>query len=381
MRTSRRARKPALAEPRSRGVSAKRPALRTETALMAEYPDLARSVPWLALAHVPTPVEPCTAIADYLGRGDVWVKRDDLISPIYGGNKVRRYEHLLADAQARGATRLVTAGGLGSTQVLATILLGRSLGFDVSAALFDQPATSFARKTLLAGVSSGGRLLYGGGYVMTAARAWGAYRDAERPYLILPGASTAMANLGYVDAMLELAEQVRRGEMPRPDRIVVAAGSAGTLVGLSLGAAMLRWPTIVVGVRITDLLACNRVTVRVLLAGTARFLARHARGFARSELSTPRFELDHRRVGGGYGHPTQEAIAAVAQVERLSGMPGEVTYTGKALVALREICGAHPRETILYWHTLSSIQPVPPPDAARDLSPEMARFLEGDVPI
>ena len=86
-------------------MSAKRPALRTETALMAEYPDLARSVPWVALAHVPTPVEPCTAIADYLGRGDVWVKRDDLISPIYGGNKVRRYELVLDGASHARAGR------------------------------------------------------------------------------------------------------------------------------------------------------------------------------------------------------------------------------------------------------------------------------------
>src|SRR5262245_17860931 len=134
---------------------------------MAEFPELAKSVPWLPLAHVPTPVEPCDAIADWLGRRGVWIKRDDLISPIYGGNKVRRYEHVLADARARGAERLVTAGGVGSTQVLATILLGRSLGFEVSAALFDQPATRFARRAVLGGAAAGGDLVYGGGYLRT----------------------------------------------------------------------------------------------------------------------------------------------------------------------------------------------------------------------
>ena len=143
-----------------------RPRGRTETLLAAEYPDLAVSVPWTPLAHVPTPVEPCAAIADYLGRGDVWVKRDDLVSPLYGGNKIRRYEYLLADAAARGARTVVTAGGLGSTQVLSTILFGRALGFDVTAALFDQPVTKFVRRALLAGHAAGGTLLHGGATAM-----------------------------------------------------------------------------------------------------------------------------------------------------------------------------------------------------------------------
>jgi 1-aminocyclopropane-1-carboxylate deaminase/D-cysteine desulfhydrase-like pyridoxal-dependent ACC family enzyme len=39
--------------------------------------------------------------------------------------------------------------------------------------------------------------------------------------VINPGAASPRANLGYVDAMLELAAQVDRGEMPRPDVIVL----------------------------------------------------------------------------------------------------------------------------------------------------------------
>lgn len=349
---------------------------------MAEYPELVGRVPWLPLAHVPTPVEPCDAIADWLGRGGVWMKRDDRISPIYGGNKVRRYEHLLAEARDRGAEQLVTAGGFGSTQVLATILLGKSLGFEVAAALFEQPSTRFARNALLAGAHAGGELTHGGGYFMTAMRTIGAYRRAKSPYLILPGASNPMANLGYVDAMLELDAQVRRGELPRPDVIVVAAGSSGTMVGLSVGAALLGWPTVVIGVRITDWIACNRATVRTLIAATSRYLAKRAPRYARARRGEARFELDHRTIGGGYGHPTTEAIEAVEQVERLTGAPGEITYTAKALVALRNACRERPRDNILYWHTLSSVHPVVAADEARALlSPPLQRYLDGDVPV
>jgi D-cysteine desulfhydrase len=357
------------------------PPLRTETWLAAAHPALARGVPWRPLAHVPTPVHDCRAIADWLGRDGVWCKRDDAISPVYGGNKVRRYEHLFAEAEARGARALVTAGGFGSTQVLATVMLGRAAGFAVSAALFEQPATSFARRTLLGGIGAGGDLIYGGGYLMTALRTILAYRRAELPYLILPGASNPMANLGYVDAMLELDAQVRAGELPRPDVIVVAAGSSGTTVGLAVGAALLGWPTRVVGVRITDRIACNRATVGALARATARLLAKRAALPAPLRRRDVRIDIEHRAAGGGYGHPTAEAIEAVAQVERLTGSPGEVTYTGKALSVVRQLCAEQPTANVLYWHTLSGTSPPIPDDVLQRVPAPMRPFLEGPVPV
>ena len=171
---------------------------------MAEAPELAGVVPWRPLVHAPTPVEPATAAEPYLGRDGVWIKRDDLVSPVYGGNKVRRFEHLLADAEARGARELVTVGGLASTQVIATVLFGVAAGFDVTAVLFDQPVTSFVRRALLTDAAGGAKLVYGGGYARTAWRTLRAVSRSSKPYFIAPGASGAMANLGYVDAMLEL---------------------------------------------------------------------------------------------------------------------------------------------------------------------------------
>jgi hypothetical protein len=48
------------------------------------------------------------------------MKRDDRISPLHGGNEVRRYEFMLGGAQAGGKTRIVTAGGIASTQARAS---------------------------------------------------------------------------------------------------------------------------------------------------------------------------------------------------------------------------------------------------------------------
>ncbi len=345
--------------------------------LFAELPELERAVPWMPLVDAPTPVETCTAIEPYLGRDRVWVKRDDLAGELYGGNKVRRFELLLADAKAKGAREIVTAGGLASTQVLATILYGTKVGFDVTAVLFDQPVTRFAREALAIGHAAGGRLVRGGGYVGTAVRF---AREALRSgtYVVMPGASTPLANLGYVDAMLELDEQVRAGLLPRPDRIVLPCGSGGTLAGLAVGAALLGWPVRLVGVRITELVACNRFTVGFLASSTLRFMRRRARAaLAAKRLVLPPISIFHGAIGRGYGHATADALEAIPEVERLVGVPGEVTYSGKGLAGLRAIARAHPTENILYWQTLSSRGPRPPEPLAAP--PGFERYFVGDV--
>jgi len=209
---------------------------RARPLLFDAFPGLARDLAFTPLAHVPTPIEPMTAIPSLGSR--VWMKRDDLCSPLYGGNKVRRYELVLADIRAQGKTRIVTAGGLASTQAMATALFGRELGFSVRIVLFDQPITAFAKHAMLVDADAGAELIWGGGYVTTALRTWRTLRaETNENALILPGAANPLANLGYVDAMLELAQQVEAGVCPRPDRIVLPTGSSGTLAALALGAA------------------------------------------------------------------------------------------------------------------------------------------------
>lgn len=338
------------------------PAERRAPLLFDALPRLAGAVPWRPLAHLPTPVERCTAIASWLGRDDVWMKRDDLASPLYGGNKVRRYEFILADAEQRGAKRLVTAGGLASTQAMATALFGRALGFHVRIVLFDQPITRFAKRALLVDADAGAELVWGGNYVTTVVRTIEALaRDrADGNYLILPGAANALANLGYIDAMLELAAQVERGEMPRPDAIVLPTGSSGTLAALALAASWLGWETEIIGVRITLRIATNFVSIGSIVRATDRFL--HARDPQRwpRQSGKVRWSLDHRAIGGGYGHATPEAIDGIDRVSALTGAEGEVTYSGKALAALREIA-QEPKwrgKTLLLWNTLSTPRPA-----------------------
>lgn len=354
------------------------PKNRTSPRLFDELPAL-RTLPWIPLAHTPTPIEPCDAIEPWLGRGGVFMKRDDLASPLYGGNKVRRYEFVLAEAEALGKKRIVTAGGVASTQAMATALFGQALGIPVRIVLFDQPITRFGQDAVLVDADAGAELVWGGNYVTTIWRTWRSL-DPDS-YLILPGAANALANLGYIDAMIELSDQVARGEMPRPDAIVLPTGSSGTLAALALGAAWLGWETEIIGVRITLRIACNRITIGSIARSTDKFLATHDSKWTRQSKQM-RYSLFGDALGAGYGHPTPEAVEAIEQVRKLTGQPGEVTYSGKALVGLRTLARSDrwKNKTILLWNTLSTPRPAISANA-REKVPERLRFILDAKPV
>ena len=87
-----------------------------------------RAIP---LGRYPTPIRRCSP--------QLWVKDDGATATLYGGNKVRKLEYLLAAARARGARRIVTVGAGGSHHVLATTLYARTIGIATAAVLFPQP--------------------------------------------------------------------------------------------------------------------------------------------------------------------------------------------------------------------------------------------------
>src|ERR1700755_692199 len=105
----------------------------------------------LALGRYPTPVEPIPSLSN--ARADLWIKRDDLTHPVYGGNKVRKLEHLLAavpSSRRGGPPRIVTMGAVGSHHVLATAYFGAQSNMTVEAVLFPQPSTAHVVEVLRA---------------------------------------------------------------------------------------------------------------------------------------------------------------------------------------------------------------------------------------
>ena len=66
------------------------------------------------LAALPTPLIRAPRLAQVVGAGALYVKRDDLTGFAFAGNKARPLEFLLAAALGEGADTLVTGGAPGS---------------------------------------------------------------------------------------------------------------------------------------------------------------------------------------------------------------------------------------------------------------------------
>jgi D-cysteine desulfhydrase len=343
-----------------------------EPALFQRYGALRHRLPWVALAGPPTPVHRL----ECPDHPDLWVKRDDLSAPSYGGNKVRKLEFLIGDALARGARRLITVGAAGSHHALATALYGREHGIPVSLVLFPQPLTRHVRDVLLTDLSLGAELRWSPRMeaVPVAALLARIAHRRDAPYLIPGGGSSEVGALGYVSAALELEDQVRRGEVPEPDTIHVAAGTLGTAAGLAVGLSLGGLATRVHAIRIASPLVTNQRALRRLITGVCRILERHGVSVPDAREIGSRVELTHDAIGVGYGHSTAAGAAAIKTLAE-SGLVFDDTYTAKAVASLlTRIPGA--RGVHLYWHTLSAVEPALPSGASiRDLPESFRRYL------
>ena len=78
------------------------------------------------------------------------------------------------------------------------------------------------------------------------------YLQHRRCWVIPMGGSSWLGAVGFVNAGLELAQQITAGEIPAPSRIYMANGTMGSSVGLSLGLALAELPIDLHAVRVVD---------------------------------------------------------------------------------------------------------------------------------
>lgn len=330
-------------------------------ALFARFPILGERLPFVSLAKLPTPVDRLPEIEALLPLGGLFIKRDDLTAPLYGGNKVRKLEFLLGEARREEARAIMTFGGAGSNHALATVLYGKQLGFDVISMLVPQPNARSVRRNLLMAHKAGAELHL---YPDKEALRQGVTRitelrracDGKAPFIIPPGGSSAAGALGFVNAALELCEQARAQGSPLPDILYVAAGTLGTSAGLALGFALAQAPLTVHAVRVTETDLANEEKARALFRETNALL--HGADDSVPEVAFPegKFLLRHDFFGDGYGVYTSADRRAVTMLRETAAIPLEGVYTGKAFAALiaDAEAGLLNGKQVVFWDTYNS---------------------------
>jgi len=295
----------------------------------------------LEFGTYPTPVACLEQLSS--AKTTLWVKRDDLTNRVYGGSKVRKLGALLEDAKARGATKLVTLGTVGSHHVLATGVFGKLVGLEVEAVVLRQPQSPHVLETVRASVGQGVVLVPAASYAEAARHL--ALSAAAGAYTIPAGGSNLLGTLGLLTAAAELAEQVRTGVLPEPDLIVLPLGSGGTAAGLSAG-------LIRAGLR-TRVLAIAIAEPTQVFAHRAHTLVKKLAPHSSRDAVLQRLEVDRRFLGEGYGRPSSASQHATREAGRV-GLSLDDTYTAKAFAAALARIALGSERHVLFWHTLSS---------------------------
>jgi L-cysteate sulfo-lyase len=291
--------------------------------------------PKVRLGHLPTPLEPMDRLSELLGGPRLWVKRDDCTGLSSGGNKTRKLEYLMAEAQAQGADIIITQGATQSNHARQTCAAAAKLGMGCHILLEDRTGSNDESYIL-----SGNVLLDRLHGAIVSKRAGGTDMNAEmeklagklrgegrNTYIIPGGGSNPTGALGYVNCARELVEQAEEMGLGI-DALVHATGSSGTQAGLVAGLAALQSDIHLLGIGVRAPKEKQEQMVYDLAVRTADHLGTGVT----IERGKVRANCDY--VGPGYGLPTPGMIEAVKLLARTEGLLFDPVYSGKGLDGL-----------------------------------------------
>jgi D-cysteine desulfhydrase len=320
------------------------------------------------LAALPTPLVPAPRLAAVVGAGALYVKRDDLTGFAFAGNKARPLEFLLAAALEAGADTLVTGGAPGSNFCAAAAAAAARAGLRCELVIAGNQGPPGPTPTL----------------ALALARSWGATvrwtgvpeRDSvdaglpaaaaelaaagRRPYLMPRGGASGLGAVGYALAAFEVREQLAAHGVDSA-RVVVAAGSGGTLAGLVAGNVLAGRPLTLVGAAVSRppdetarrVLGLARECLRVL-TGSGLPGVPDVEPVAGAEAGPDDVVVADAR-GPGHGLASLEGTAAAEQAMRTEGLMADPVYTAKALALVSRYAGDG---NVVFWHTGGQLDAV-----------------------
>jgi 1-aminocyclopropane-1-carboxylate deaminase/D-cysteine desulfhydrase-like pyridoxal-dependent ACC family enzyme len=318
------------------------------------------------LATLPTPLVAAPRLAQVMGTGPLYLKRDDLTGFAIGGNKARPLEFLVAAAVTDRADTLVTGGAPGSNFCAAVAAAALWAGLRCELVLAGQPPALPGQALALA-LSWGATVRWTGSAERDSVddqlpRAAAALSSSgHRPYLIPRGGASGLGAIGYALAAFELQEQLAAIGVAAV-RVVVAVGSGGTLAGLVAGNVLLGRPWTLVGGSVSRPVEDAAPRVLALAKECARLMAGagvldHGAGGAPSGQGptvrgtpepTPGDVVVVDARGPGHGLPSPEGVAAAEQAMRTEGLMVDPVYTAKALSLVPRYADGG---DMVFWHT------------------------------
>ena len=311
--------------------------------------------PRLRFAHLPTPLEPMENLSRLLDGPNIWVKRDDCTGLAGGGNKTRKLEFLMADAEQQGADTIITQGAVQSNHARQTAAIAAKLGYECYLLLenrtgSDDPDFLANGNVLLDDIYNARLSDFPAGTDMNQEMLSLAEKlrvAGKKPYIIPGGGSNRIGALGYVNAAYELVGQCNDQGL-KVDHIVHATGSTGTQAGLVTGLTAIHSGIDLMGISVRAPKEAQEENVYRLACETAELIGSSA-ALNRSDVVA---NSDY--VGEGYGMPTDGMIEAVEMTARHESILLDPVYSGKAMAGLIDLVRQdfyRRDENIVFIHT------------------------------
>jgi len=311
------------------------------------------------MAHLPTPLERMDRLTAELGGPEIWIKRDDCTGLSTGGNKTRKLEFLMAEAELQGADLVMTQGATQSNHARQTAAFAAKLGMACHLLLEDRTGSNNANYN-----NSGNVLLDHMHGATTEKRGPGLDMNAEMEavadkfraegrnvYTIPGGGSNPTGALGYVNCAFEMLAQFNDRAL-KVDHIVHATGSAGTQAGLITGLKAMNANIPLLGIGVRAPKAKQEENVYNLAVKTAEKLG------CPGVVGRDDVVANTDYVGEGYGIPTEGGIEAIKMFAELEAILLDPVYSAKGAAGFIDLIrkGHFKKgERVVFLHTGGSV--------------------------
>jgi L-cysteate sulfo-lyase len=290
------------------------------------------------LAHLPTPLEKLDRLSAELGGPEIWIKRDDCTGLSTGGNKTRKLEFLMAEAELEKADVVMTQGATQSNHARQTAAFAAKIGMECHILLEDRtgsknPNYNNNGNVLLDHLHGATTEKLAGGLDMNAELervAQDVRNQGKKVYTIPGGGSNATGALGYVNCAFEMLTQFNDRGLS-VDHIVHATGSAGTQAGLITGlkSTNANIPLLGIGVRAPK--PKQEENVFNLACATAEKMG------CPGVVSREDVVANTDYVGEGYGIATESGLEAIRMFAELESILLDPVYSAKGAAGLIDL--------------------------------------------
>jgi 1-aminocyclopropane-1-carboxylate deaminase/D-cysteine desulfhydrase-like pyridoxal-dependent ACC family enzyme len=263
---------------------------------------LLEEIPQFSLSILPTPLYKLKQLSAVYKK-NIYCLRDDMTGFAFGGNKTRKLDFLLAEAQKSGYNTLIGVGANQSNFCRLTAAAGKTLGFEVHLLLSGQKPVKPTANILLDHLF-GAIIHHTDAFENEQVENESLELEKElvalgrKVYRMPLGGSAPLGTLGYLKAFDEILNYSEVENVVFDD-IFLASGSGGTQAGLVLGKMISGWQGKIHGISVGRSAMELKQVVSNLVDGSVNLL--------KIENKPVQVEVDDNFIGERYGAFTSEA--------------------------------------------------------------------------